>query len=73
MRVSFWNTCLRSGGCELPGVGLGTYFLSAHGGKIVLIEGYVGGTLGVISLEETYVSDMVQEYGMCDDKEPVEV
>ena len=43
------DTCMRSGGGGLPGGLLGTYFVSAYGSKLGVIEGSSGGTLVVIT------------------------
>ena len=50
-----WNTCMRSGGCGIIGVGLGTYFVSTHGRKLGIRKGYIGRTMVNISEGETYV------------------
>ena len=39
-----WNTCLRSGGVVLIGVGMVTFFVSTIGSKLVVSEGSEGGT-----------------------------
>ena len=47
--------------------------MSTHGIKLEVSEGSVGGTLVGVSVGETYVSALGQEYVMCCGKEPVEV
>ena len=55
------NTCLRSGGGRLLGVGMVTYFLSMLGIKLGLREGSVGGTLVGLVVGETGVAVLIQE------------
>ena len=71
MRENLRNTYLKSEGGGLVRSVLITSFMSAHGIKIGLIKGYVGGTLVGISGGKKYVTAMVQEDVMYDDKEPV--
>ena len=48
MRVNVWNTCLRSVGGGLLGVGLGTSFVSMHGSKLGLSKGVVDRNMVVL-------------------------
>ena len=47
--------------------------MSAHGSKLGVSEGYVSRNMVGITAGETDVSDLVQEYLMCDGKEPVKL
>ena len=67
-----WNTCLRSGGGGIIGVGLGNSFVCAHGSKIGVSKGSVGRTIVGLAGGEKYLTAMGQEYVMYDGKKPVE-
>ena len=71
MRVNVWTACLRSGGGGILGGGLVTSFVSVHGSKIGVSEGYVGGTLVRIVGGDTGVVLLLQEGDMFDGKEAV--
>ena len=55
------NTCLRSEGGGLLGGRMEKYFVSVHGIKLGLSEGYIVGTLVSISVEDTGVVVLGQE------------
>ena len=54
------DVCLRSGGGLLLGGGLVTSFVSPHGNKLEVSEGFVRGTLVGITGGETDVAGMFQ-------------
>ena len=56
------NTYLRSGGSGLLGVVLGNSFLSAHGTKLGLTKGSVGGTMVDLEGGEPNLAALGQGY-----------
>ena len=50
-----------------------TSFVSMHGSKLILIKGSICGNLVSIPGRDTDVSDMFQEYLMCNGKEPMKL
>ena len=62
------NTCMWSGGGILIVGVLGTSFLSVHGSKIGVSEGYLGKALVGLSVGDTVVTVLGQEYVIFDGK-----